>query len=111
VFDLTAQAGSREFVPGQTTATWGVNGDYLGPTLRARRGEHVQINLHNALDEATTMHWHGMHLPAAADGGPRQMIEPGETWSPSWQIGQPAATLWYHRTCRSKTLPGPCAAS
>ncbi len=96
VFDLTAQAGSHEFVPGQTTATWGINGDYLGPTLRARRGERIQINLHNALDEATTMHWHGMHLPATADGGPHQMIEPGETWSPGWQIGQPAATLWYH---------------
>jgi FtsP/CotA-like multicopper oxidase with cupredoxin domain len=96
VIDLTAQAGSHEFVPDHTTSTWGVNGDYLGPTLRARRGERVQINLHNALDEATTMHWHGMHLPAAADGGPHQMIEPGETWSPSWQIDQPAATLWYH---------------
>ena len=96
VFDLTTQAGQREFSPGQVTDTLGINGDHLGPTLRARRGERVAINVHNELDESTTMHWHGMHLPAEADGGPHQEIDPGGTWSPSWSIDQPAATLWYH---------------
>jgi blue copper oxidase len=96
VFDLTAQAGRRQFLPGRTTPTWGVNGEFLGPTLRARRGEQVAINLHNRLPETTTMHWHGMHLPAIADGGPHQTIAPGQTWTPSWRIDQPAATLWYH---------------
>jgi blue copper oxidase len=96
VFDLTARAGQREFTPGRVTRTWGLNGDYLGPTLRARRGEVVVVNVHNELDESTTMHWHGMHLPAVADGGPHQPVEPGRTWSPSWRIEQPAATLWYH---------------
>ncbi|MDP2712927.1 MAG: multicopper oxidase domain-containing protein, partial [Solirubrobacteraceae bacterium] len=48
------------------------------------------------LPEATTVHWHGMHLPATADGGPHQPIEPRQTWSPSWSVDQPAATLWYH---------------
>ena len=42
------------------------------------------------------LHWHGMHLPAAMDGGPHQPIAPGATWSPTWRIDQPAATLWYH---------------
>ena len=96
VFDLTARAGHREFLPGRVTDPWGFNGDYLGPTLRAKRGEQVVINVHNALDEATTVHWHGMHLPASADGGPHQPIAPGQTWSPSWRIDQQATTLWYH---------------
>jgi FtsP/CotA-like multicopper oxidase with cupredoxin domain len=96
VFELTARAGRREFRPGRVATTWGVNGDYLGPTVRARRGERVLMNVHNELDEPTTIHWHGMHLPAVADGGPHQPIEPGSTWSPSWRINQPAATLWYH---------------
>ncbi|GAA0992450.1 multicopper oxidase domain-containing protein [Acrocarpospora macrocephala] len=96
VFDLTARAGRREFLPGHTTGTWGLNGDYLGPTLRAARGEQVAVNVRNELDEMTTMHWHGMHLPAAADGGPHQPVEPGQTWSPSWRIDQSATTLWYH---------------
>jgi FtsP/CotA-like multicopper oxidase with cupredoxin domain len=56
----------------------------------------VTVNVANALRETTTIHWHGMHLPAAADGGPHQMIESGERWSPRWKIDQPAASLWYH---------------
>lgn len=95
-FDLEAKRGEHEFVPGTTTPTMGYNGAYLGPTLRASRGERVRVNVHNALDETTTLHWHGMHLPAAVDGGPHQPIGPGANSSPSWQINQPAASLWYH---------------
>jgi len=96
VFDLRVQAGTSELLAGKPTETWGANGAYLGPTLRATRGDRVAVNVRNGLPEATTIHWHGMHLPAAADGGPHQPIQPGATWSPSWTIDQPAATLWYH---------------
>jgi blue copper oxidase len=95
-FDLDVQAGSTQFRDGPATETWGVNGTYLGPTLRASRGDVVEISVHNGVDEATTMHWHGMNLPARMDGGPYQPIDPGDTWRPSWEIDQPAATLWYH---------------
>ena len=95
VFDLRASAGRHDF-GGRVAATAGFNGDYLGPTLRATRGEQVVVNVHNGLDEVTSAHWHGMHLPANMDGGPHQPIEPGATWSPTWTINQPAATLWYH---------------
>jgi FtsP/CotA-like multicopper oxidase with cupredoxin domain len=101
VFDLTARQGVSRFLPGKDTTTWGyaTDGDesaYLGPTLRATRGERVLINVHNRLSEETSVHWHGMHLPARMDGGPHQMIQPGGTWSPTWSIDQPATTLWYH---------------
>jgi blue copper oxidase len=96
VFDLTARRGRTEFQPGVVTDTYGIDGSYLGPTLRARRGERVVVGVENAIGEPTTMHWHGMHLPARMDGGPHQVIEPGATWSPTWEIDQPAATLWYH---------------
>jgi blue copper oxidase len=96
IFDLRLQQGTSRFLPATSTPTWGANGAYLGPTLRAVRGDRVAINVRNELPEPTTIHWHGMHLPAAADGGPHQPIHPGATWSPSWRIGQPAATLWYH---------------
>jgi blue copper oxidase len=96
VFDLRLQAGSSQLLPGKAAETWGVNGAYLGPTLRASLGDKVRINVTNTLPEATTLHWHGMHLPAKADGGPHQLIAPGATWSPTWTIDQPAATLWYH---------------
>jgi FtsP/CotA-like multicopper oxidase with cupredoxin domain len=96
VFDLRLQQGTSELLAGRPAQTWGANGAYLGPTLRASRGDRVAVNVANQLPEATTIHWHGMHLPAAADGGPHQMIAPGATWSPGWTIDQPAATLWYH---------------
>ncbi|MDJ0350518.1 multicopper oxidase domain-containing protein [Cryobacterium sp. PH29-G1] len=96
VFNLTAQAGTTEFTPGVHTDTWGYNGSFLGPTLVAQRGEKVRINVKNDLDEVTTVHWHGMNLPAEMDGGPHQVVEPGAEWSPNFTIEQPAATLWYH---------------
>ena len=95
-FDLAMQAGETDLGRGEPTRTWGFNGAILGPTLRATRGEQVRVNVVNRLDETSTVHWHGMHLPAAMDGGPHQPISPGATWSPHWQIDQPAATLWYH---------------
>ncbi|MFB8004344.1 multicopper oxidase family protein [Nocardia sp. NPDC056000] len=96
VFQLDMRSGTKEFQPGKATSTWGFNGDYLGPTLRAQRGERVRVQVRNGLTEASTVHWHGMHLPAAMDGGPHQMVRPGATWTPQWQVDQPAATLWYH---------------
>ncbi len=100
VFSLTAQEGERSFspatVPGTLTRTWGFDGDFLGPTLRAERGERVAVEVRNRLDEATSVHWHGMHLPAAMDGGPHQEVEAGGSWRPEWAIDQAAATLWYH---------------
>ncbi len=96
VFDLTLQRGETDLGRDEPTPTWGVNGSYLGPTLRAERGEEVLVDVTNDLGEVSTLHWHGMHLPARMDGGPHQVVEPGSTWSPHWRIDQPAATLWYH---------------
>jgi FtsP/CotA-like multicopper oxidase with cupredoxin domain len=96
VFGLRLQQGTSQLLAGKSTQTWGANGAHLGPTIRAARGDRVVINVANDLPEATTIHWHGMRLPAAADGGPHQPIQPATTWSPGWRIDQPAATLWYH---------------
>ncbi|MYC68441.1 MAG: multicopper oxidase domain-containing protein [Acidobacteriia bacterium] len=95
-FHLTVAEGTREFLPGRQTPTAGVNGPYLGPTLRLRRGEDVDLVVQNNLDEMTTMHWHGMHVPARMDGTPHQRIEPGESWTASFEVHQQAAPLWYH---------------
>ena len=95
-FELTAQEGEYEILPGTTTKTWGVNGPFLGPTLYMRRGEKIDMTVHNELPDATVLHWHGLHLPVTADGGPALMFDPGESWSPSWTVAQPASTCWYH---------------
>jgi len=102
-FSLNIEAGESQLFPGEVTETWGINGPYLGPTLRADIGDTVQIDVRNSIGETTTVHWHGMHLPAEMDGGPHQEIDPGATWSPTWTIDQPAATLWYHPHQMGKT--------
>lgn len=96
VFSLTAETGTSSFLPEVTTETWGYNGAFLGPTLRAQRGEKVRVEIQNNLPAPTTVHWHGMHIPAVYDGGAHQIIESGASWQPEWVIDQPAATLWYH---------------
>ena len=100
-FRLAAISGSAEFLSGISTPTWGYTDGqydlgYLGPTLRAARGQQVRVIVENRLSEITTVHWHGMHLPARNDGGPHQSIAAGAQWQPEWTIDQPAATLWYH---------------
>ncbi|MDF1624261.1 MAG: multicopper oxidase domain-containing protein [Pseudohongiella nitratireducens] len=93
---LRARHGETEFYPGQPTATMGLNGSYLGPTLQVRQHEQVHIHVQNDLSEATTLHWHGMDVPAEEDGGPYQIIQPGNAWTARYTVKNPAATCWYH---------------
>lgn len=102
-FDLALQAGTAEILAGTMTPTWGFNGAHMGPTLHMRRGDNIRVNVTNHLDEMTAIHWHGMKLPAKADGGPHSPIEPGDTWVAEWTVNQPAATLWYHPHPHMKT--------
>jgi FtsP/CotA-like multicopper oxidase with cupredoxin domain len=103
VFELTAQEGRSSFVSQGETPTLGYDGAYLGPTLVAQRGERVRVDVTNELPDPTTVHWHGMHLPAAMDGGPYSPIAAGATWHPEWIVDQPAATLWYHPHLHGRT--------
>ena len=102
-YNLTMQNGETELVDGYFTKTSGINGSYLGPTLYMREGEQVRINVNNQLGEPSTLHWHGMHLPASEDGGPHQVIAPKAIWSPQFEIKQQAASLWYHPHLMGKT--------
>ena len=76
----------------------GYNGASPGPVLRFKEGEEVTINVTNNLDEATSIHWHGLILPFQQDGVPTisfDGIEPGETFTYKFPIVQ-AGTYWYH---------------
>ncbi len=95
-FSLTLQSGETEFLPGQLTSSYGINGSYLGPTLRFSRYEHVAFDVSNTLQEDTSLHWHGFHLPPTEDGGPHQPIASGQTWSPGFRVLQYGGTYWYH---------------
>lgn len=94
--ELVAAEGRHAFRPGGSAWTLGFSAPYLGPTLRVRRGDEVEIAVENRLPWETTCHWHGLQVPARVDGGPHIIIPPGETWRPTMRIDQPETTLWYH---------------
>jgi len=86
-------------LPAAATLSY-TNADYsgtmLGPTIQVNEGDTVRMDVHNNLGEATTVHWHGLHLPAAADGNVMDPILPGAISSPEFMIRQEASTNWYH---------------
>lgn len=95
-FNLNVQNGTANWVAGQTTPTYGVNGNFLAPTLELWKGDQVALTVHNTINAPTTMHWHGMHVPSMDDGGPHSIIYPNQSWTAAFKVMNPAATCWYH---------------
>ncbi len=95
-FNLNIKDTFSQIRPGQQTITAGINNKFWGPTLFINKGDTVHMNVRNYLNDSTTLHWHGMHLPAVMDGGPHQVIPPGTLWQPYWKVANNAATYWYH---------------
>ncbi len=90
---------------GNQTITGGINNSkFWGPTIFINKGDTVHMNVLNKLNDSTTIHWHGMHLPAVMDGGPHQVIPPGTLWQPYWKVTNNAATYWYHPHLHEMTL-------
>jgi blue copper oxidase len=96
-FNLTLKDTLKQLRSGNQTITSSINTDnFWGPTLIMNKWANVSFNVKNKLNDSTTVHWHGMHLPAIMDGGPHQVIPPGTIWQPYWKVTNQAATLWYH---------------
>lgn len=104
-FNLTMKDTFTQIVTGRNvTQTAGINSDFWGPTLIMNQGDDVNIYVHNSMNDSTTLHWHGMHLPAIMDGGPHQVIGRGATWWTHWKVTNNAATLWYHPHLHEMTM-------
>lgn len=104
-FNLVIKDTSAQLRPGNKTATSAVNNSkFWGPTLIMNKGDIVHMNVQNNLMDSTTLHWHGIHLPAIMDGGPHQVIPPGASWQPSWKVANNASTFWYHPHLHMMTM-------
>ena len=81
------------------TAVWTYNGAVPGPELRFKQGERLRIEIENALDVDTTVHWHGVRVPNAMDGVPYVTQPPiaakGGRFSYEFEL-RDAGTYWYH---------------
>ncbi|KAK3135379.1 hypothetical protein QOZ80_5BG0418210 [Eleusine coracana subsp. coracana] len=78
-----------------------VNGQYPGPTLFAREGDHVEVNVVNHSPYNMSIHWHGVRqLFSAWADGPSYItqcpIQPGQSYTYRFQIVGQRGTLWWH---------------
>ncbi|MCQ9469547.1 copper resistance system multicopper oxidase [Pseudomonas alliivorans] len=75
-----------------------VNGGLPGPLLRWREGDTVTLRVKNRLKDSTSIHWHGIILPANMDGVPGLSfdgIAPDGMYVYRFKVRQ-NGTYWYH---------------
>jgi FtsP/CotA-like multicopper oxidase with cupredoxin domain len=109
--DLTTARTTLPILPGAETPVWHyqasvregaaeslqvLDGSYLGPIFRVKRGQRIQVRLKNELPDSTIIHWHGLRIPEEMDGHPRYAIEPGETIDYDFTVRNRAGTYWFH---------------
>lgn len=96
-YELEARVARIALADGHWASMWTYNGSMPGPTLEARVGDRIRVHLTNSLPVATTVHWHGMRLPADMDGvpGPQTTIAPGADFTYEF-TALDAGTFWYH---------------
>ena len=100
--ELEAKVSEIEIAPGRTLSMWTYNGQLPGPRIEARVGDTVRVRFKNSLPEATTIHWHGVRVPAAMDGATavQSPVDSGAEFTYEFVVPD-AGTFWYHPHVRS----------
>ena len=96
-FDLTIDSMSVDFTGKRRTAM-AINGSIPGPLLRWREGDTVTLRVRNRLPHDTSIHWHGILLPANMDGVPGFSfagIAPDGMYEYRFKVVQ-SGSYWYH---------------
>lgn len=106
-FQLTIDELAVNFT-GATRMATAVNGRVPAPLLRMRQGELVTVRVTNRLPVTSSIHWHGMIVPADMDGVPGLSfagIAPGATFTYRFRVNQ-SGTYWYHAHSRFQEQTG-----
>jgi len=85
-------------ITGRPRTALTINGSLPGPLLRWREGDTVTLRVRNRLEQDTSIHWHGILLPANMDGVPGLSfagIAPGGEYLYQFTLRQ-SGTYWYH---------------
>ncbi|MBD8575834.1 copper resistance system multicopper oxidase [Pseudomonas syringae] len=85
-------------ITGRPRTALTINNGLPGPLLRWREGDTVTLRVRNRLDEPTSIHWHGIVLPANMDGVPGLSfdgIAPDGMYEYRFKVRQ-NGTYWYH---------------
>lgn len=95
---LTAEE-TRVTIGGRRFLARVYNGSFVGPTLRVRPGDHVELTLVNHLSEPTNLHFHGLHIsPSGSADNVFLSVAPGRSFVYSFDVplDQPTGLYWYH---------------
>ena len=100
--DLEAKEAMKTYGTSPPTPVWTYNGLTPGPTIEAKVGDRLVVHFKNSLPESTTVHWHGIRLPAVMDGtvAMQSPIEPGGTFTYEFTL-KDAGLFWFHPHVRS----------
>jgi len=97
--DITLRIARQAItIDGRKSRAIGVNGTVPAPLIRLREGQKVRLHVENALDEDSSIHWHGLLVPTQFDGVPGVSfpgIGPRSTFTYEFPIVQ-NGTYWYH---------------
>jgi FtsP/CotA-like multicopper oxidase with cupredoxin domain len=95
---IVARVAGVTLRPGTSTDAWTYNGGVPGPLIRAHQGDRLLVHFINQLPEPTTIHWHGLRIPAAMDGVPdhsQPAVRPGESFDYDFTLPD-VGLFWYH---------------
>jgi len=108
---MTAAPDQVQMMAGRPTQVWKYTGrllkgssknlanndhSYLGPTIRAKKGQRIRIHFQNEIPDPSIIHWHGLHVPADMDGHPRYVIPAGKSYVYEFEVRNRAGMYWYH---------------
>ena len=95
--ELDAREAEWRFARDRTIRAFAYNGVVPGPLIEAEVGDTVEVRLTNSLPQATTIHWHGVRVPAHMDGteAVQPPVEPGGVFDYRFVVPD-AGTFWYH---------------
>ncbi|MBK7861760.1 MAG: glucose-6-phosphate dehydrogenase [Archangiaceae bacterium] len=99
---LEARVASVE-LDGHPTAMWTYQGTVPGPLIRARVGDTVVVHFKNSLPQPSSVHWHGVKVPASMDG--LDPVPAGGTFDYRFVVPE-AGTFWYHPHLQSSAQVG-----
>lgn len=104
IVEVTIRAKQKRvsYGAGNRTKVWTYNGGIPGPTIRGNVGDTLIVHFYNRLPEDTTIHWHGLDVPANQDGSniSQNAVPPGGYFRYEFKLLR-AATYWYHPHVRT----------
>jgi bilirubin oxidase len=95
---LSAGPATARFADGLDTPVLAYNDMSPGPLIEVSEGDRVEIAFENDIPgEESTIHWHGMPVPADQDGNPMDPVASGDSRTYTFDLHEgSAASYWYH---------------